>query len=58
MLTVPLAGVVAGRAASGIQIATPDTGEVVFGFGQKMAQIGHDLKKEALGRELGRRGWT
>ncbi len=52
-ITVPQAGVIAGRAPQNVQVATPDTGEVLFGFGQRMAEIGSGLKKEALGRELG-----
>lgn len=44
-LTVPQAGVVAGRSAS-VEIDAPDTGGIIAAFGQRMSELGQKVKAE------------
>jgi len=46
-LTVPTAGVIAGRSAT-VRIATPDTGAILSDFGAKMVEVGTKWKAERL----------
>lgn len=46
-LTVPTAGVIAGRSAT-VRIATPDTGAILSDFGAKMVDVGTKWKAERL----------
>ncbi len=51
-LTVPKAGVVAGRSAS-VQIEAPQTGAAVAEFGAVMKRVGDKMEAERLDREAG-----
>lgn len=44
-LTVPQAGIVAGRSAS-VRIEAPDTGQAIAAVGERMAQLGEKVKAE------------
>lgn len=52
-LTVPTAGVSAGRAAQ-VRFDTPDTGAVIAGFGDRLLQIGAAVQKDREDREAKR----
>lgn len=52
-LTVPTAGVSAGRAAQ-VRFDTPDTGAQIAGFGDRMLEIQSALKKDKKDREAKR----
>ena len=44
-LTVPQAGIVAGRSAS-VRIEAPDTGQAIAAVGERRAQLGEKVKAE------------
>jgi hypothetical protein len=52
-LTVPRAGVVAGRAAE-IRVPEPEIAGDIAAFGARMQQVGQALTREQQGRQLGR----